>query len=58
MDDKPSRTAPPQQRTQLEAFRDLARELECDENEEAFDAKLKRLVKRPREEGLKPPKKT
>lgn len=45
-------------KSQLDKFRDLARELECDENEDAFDAKLKRLVKGPREGEPKPPEET
>ena len=32
-------------RTQIEKFRAKARELECDESEEAFADKLKKIVK-------------
>lgn len=31
--------------TQLEKFQKAARELECDDDEKRFDAKLKKLVK-------------
>jgi hypothetical protein len=41
-------------RTQVEKFADLARELECDEDEAAFDERLKKLAKAPPEP--KPPK--
>jgi hypothetical protein len=30
---------------QLDKFRDLARELECDEDEAAFDERLKKMAK-------------
>jgi len=33
---------------QLRKFQDLARELECDEDEAAFDEKLKRIAKVPK----------
>lgn len=33
------------QKTQSEKFADLARELECDEDEAAFDAKLREVAK-------------
>ena len=32
-------------RTQRQKFADLAREVECDENEGAFEEKLKRIAK-------------
>ena len=32
---------------QLDKFKDLARELECDEDEDAFDERLKKLAKAP-----------
>jgi len=35
-------------RTQAEKFADLARKLECDESEEAFDGRLKQLARAPR----------
>jgi hypothetical protein len=35
----------PDTRTQAEKFADLARELECDESDEAFDERLKRLAR-------------
>jgi len=34
-------------RPQTDKFRDLARELGCDESEEAFEEKLRRVVKAP-----------
>jgi hypothetical protein len=34
---------------QVDKFRDLARELECDDDEAAFDEKLRKLAKAPRE---------
>lgn len=40
----------PDPRTQAEKFADLARELECDESEEAFGERLKRLARAPRTE--------
>lgn len=36
--------ADPDPRTQAEKFADLARELECDEDEAAFDERLKKLA--------------
>jgi hypothetical protein len=33
--------------TQIEKFREAARELETDDSEEAFDAKLKNIAKAP-----------
>jgi hypothetical protein len=33
------------QRSQAKKFADLARELECDEDEEAFDERLRKLAK-------------
>lgn len=35
-------------KAQAAKFRDLARELECDESEEAFKAKLVKVAKAPR----------
>ena len=35
----------PDPRSQAEKFADLARELECDEDEEAFAERLKRMAK-------------
>ncbi len=32
---------------QVDKFKELARELECDEDEDAFDERLKRLAKAP-----------
>ena len=43
---KPTPDATPQ----VEKFRDLARELECDEDEEAFKAKLRKVATAPRPE--------
>ena len=39
---------PPDPRTQVEKFADLARELECDESEEGFDERLGPLAKAPK----------
>jgi len=35
-------------RTQAEKFTDLARELECDEDEAAFDERLKQIARSPK----------
>jgi hypothetical protein len=35
---------------QAEKFADLARELECDESEEAFDERLKKVATKPKPE--------
>jgi hypothetical protein len=35
-------------KTQLERFREVARTLECDDDEVHFDAKLKKVAKAPR----------
>ncbi len=40
-------------RSQAEKFADLARELECDESEEAFDERLKQLARVPKAEAEK-----
>jgi hypothetical protein len=41
----PARKPPnPDAKPQIERFRELARELECDESEEAFDAVLRKIV--------------
>jgi hypothetical protein len=40
-------------RTQAEKFADLARELECDEDEDAFDERLRRLA--PKAKPERPP---
>lgn len=37
----------PDPRTQLDKFKDLARELECDEDEKAFEDKVKKVAKTP-----------
>ncbi len=37
----------PDTRPQLDKFKDLARELECDEDEAAFDERLKKMAKTP-----------
>jgi len=37
----------PEKPDQIDKFRDLARELECDEDEAAFDERLKRLARTP-----------
>ena len=36
-----------QTKPQSEKFKDLARELECDEDEDAFKAKLRQIAKAP-----------
>ncbi|WP_394762283.1 hypothetical protein [Phenylobacterium sp.] len=36
-------------RTQAEKFADLARELECDDDEAAFDERLKKLATAPKD---------
>jgi hypothetical protein len=41
-------------KTQADKFRDLARELECDEDEDAFDERLKKLATAPKAEPEKP----
>lgn len=43
MDKKPA----PDARPQVEKFRDLARKLECDDDEAAFDGRLKKLATAP-----------
>ena len=35
--------------SQVDKFRDLARELECDEDEERFEETVKKVVKAPRD---------
>ena len=37
------------QPSQIDKFRDLARELECDDDEKAFDEKLKKIANAPHE---------
>ena len=39
---------PSDERPQIDKFRDLARELETDDDEAAFDERLKKLAKAPR----------
>ena len=41
-------------RTQAEKFADMARELECDADEEAFAERLKRMAKAPAERKTEP----
>ena len=38
---------PKDPRPQADKFADLARELECDEDEDAFDERLKKLAQKP-----------
>jgi len=45
MTDVPEKSQP-----QADKFRDLARQLECDDDEEAFKAKLRQIAKVPRGE--------
>jgi hypothetical protein len=47
-------TDQPPAKPQLDKFRDLARELECDDDQAAFDERLKRLAKAPRTPAEKP----
>jgi len=42
---EPKHESRPDQSAQVDKFRDLARELECDDDEAAFDEKLKKLAK-------------
>lgn len=42
-------TDAPTPKPQIDKFRDLARELECDDDEAAFDERLKKLAKAPRD---------
>lgn len=37
--------ARPENKSQIDKFKEAAKELECDESEEAFDANLKRIAK-------------
>jgi len=39
---------------QIDKFRDLARELECDEDEAAFDERLKQIAPTPKADTPKP----
>jgi hypothetical protein len=49
---------PPDEKPQIEKFREMARELGCDEDEEAFKAKLAQVMRhRPKVEPKKQPKK-
>lgn len=41
-------------KSQADKFRDLARELGCDEDEAAFDERLKRIAKSPLQHRPKP----
>ena len=40
--------------TQLDRFREAARELECDDDEARFDAKLKKIATAPKPKDEKP----
>jgi hypothetical protein len=42
-----AKSTPAPSKPQAEKFADLARELECDEDEDAFDERLKKLAKAP-----------
>lgn len=44
------------EKTQVDKFREAAKELDCDESEEAFDANLKRIAKSPPPKGERPKK--
>ncbi len=43
------------EQSQADKFRDLARQLECDEDEDAFKAKLRQIAKTPPQHREKPP---
>jgi hypothetical protein len=47
-----TQTPPP--KSQVDKFRDLARELECDDDQAAFDEKLKKLAPKPKGEWSAP----
>lgn len=51
-----STTAKSSDKSQLDRFKETARELETDDSEEAFDLVLKRVAK-PKPETKEPPKK-
>ncbi|UQV18254.1 hypothetical protein MU852_16215 [Brevundimonas albigilva] len=42
-------------KTQADKFRELARELECDEDEAAFEEKVRRVATAPKPEAEKKP---
>jgi hypothetical protein len=42
------------EKSQFDRFRDAARELECDDDEARFDAKLKKVAKAPKPKNEKP----
>jgi len=44
-DSRKARSQPSDDRPQAAKFADLARELECDEDQEAFDERLKKVAK-------------
>lgn len=46
----PKRAGGDHPRTQADKFADLARELECDEDEAAFDERLRKLATTPKAE--------
>ena len=48
---KPSKGRPvrPSGTSQIDKFRDLARELECDEDEAKFEETVKRVTQKPKE---------
>ena len=48
---KPSSSATP---SQIDKFRDLARDLECEDDEEAFKAKVAKELTAPRPDPMKP----
>lgn len=43
----------PQEKSQSQKFKDLAREAECEDDEKAFDRKLKRITKPKTKTGSK-----
>jgi hypothetical protein len=53
----PSRKpADPNAKPQIERFREMARELECDEDEAAFDAALRKIATAPTPQKYEPKK--
>jgi hypothetical protein len=53
----PARKPPdPNAKPQIERFREMARELGCDEDEAAFDEKLRQVARhKPSRDGIIPP---
>jgi len=47
-------TMPDAPKPQVDKFRDLARELECDDNEDAFAARVRKIATAPKSEKPTP----